>query len=512
VFEIIFPNLIWEFFLERIRSTERVSTVSSPNMMIHDTISHVLPSIEHKLRCRTVCRVWNKQIQSFPVESLVFVSDQSYHTVPFRRRSESHVYTTVSSVLEARIKSKASRKISNIVKRIQFLGFRGKPDILRVLVEESQLRFPETKRFSVSHCDAKDLDWNFASRIEFIGCDKITLPKACIHLCIDQSNVTMQDLRSVYHNKMKSVSARFTPVLRTFMLSLFPEYDIYMRRIKTTRLLRQDHDESISFNDVVDVVVTKIRERRDKFSELETLLWRSKYECFRDEKSAARELILDCHSAVVFPPPSHYLTTYQRFLGLKEVCERARDDIDPLAIVTAHGTSRPHSLVCAVESFDVSVVSFILAKGGNPQYSLVSSEDSLVSLIIASARDGGTDELILQKNSVRILSLLLSYVRIPHRRFRLGWTYVHFVAQENWIGMRRERLGLKLLCMFLDDVSVPPGVQDFDGTTALMVAAIARNIEIVSELSSRMSGPELLLTDNSGTFFGGVRLSFHGTH
>ena len=77
--------------------------------------------------------------------------------------------------------------------------------------------------------------------------------------------------------------------------------------------------------------------------------------------------------------------------------------------------------------------------------------------------------------------------------------YIHFVAQENWSRTRRERLGLNLLCILLDELAIPPSVQDYDGTTPLMVAAFAGNIEIVSELSRRMSASELMMTDDSGT-------------
>ena len=101
-----------------------------------------------------------------------------------------------------------------------------------------------------------------------------------------------------------------------------------------------------------------------------------------------------------------------------------RQHLDLTSIVTAEGTSRPCSLHIAAEMLNVPAVSLILERGmGNPQYSCTSSEDSVCSLIVATARDGSQ---IIQENAVIILTMLLPHIVKPSRQFRLGWTYVVF--------------------------------------------------------------------------------------
>jgi len=509
---------------------------------VGDIVQHVLPFVRQKLKCRVVCQVWMKEIKTVPVENLVLESDQTYRTVPYRRQEREAIHAIVSSERDAKRKLEAVRNISNIVKHIEFLGFRGNKNILRVLVREFESMFPETKRVSISYCDAKDVDFNTIAssrKIEFIGCNDLVLPQKCDYLYIDQSNVTMEDLQVVHHDQMKFVSARFTPALRTFLLSVFPQFDTYLRRVRNDNFVQ--HYQTISFSNFLDLVTSKITQGRDHFSRLDMLIWTSNYEArFDDLKSAVRELVLDCYTG----RHGAFLTMYQQFLF-----SDMRQHLDLTSIVTAEGTSRPCSLAIAAEMLNVSAVSLILERGmGNPQYSCTSSEDSVCSLIVATARDTSQ---IIEENAVKILKMFLPHIDKPSRQFRLGWTYVlfervslkrnesenmfqsypsnsniafmyhsrissnitkyltsrfvlehryiHFVAQENWSQTRRGHLGLDLLCILLDDLAIPPSVQDYDGTTPLMVAAFAGNILIVSELSRRMNASELMMTDDSGT-------------
>jgi hypothetical protein len=403
--------------VERFKAQRRVFITTKMKKNVGDIVQQVLPFLRQKLKCRIVCRVWMEQIKTVPVENLVLESDQTYRTVPYRRREREAIHAIVSSERDAKRKLEAVRNISNIIKHIEFLGFRGNKNILRVLVREFESMFPETKRVTISYCDAEHIDFNTIAssrRIEFIGCDDLVLPKKCDYVYIDQSNVTMEDLQIVHHDQMKFVSARFTPALRTFLLSVFPQFDMYLRRVRNDNFARLD--QNLSFSDFLDLVTSKITQGRDHFSRLDMLIWTSNYESrFDDLKSAVRELVLDCYAE----NNGAFLTMYQQF-----VFSDMRQHLDLTSIVTVEGTSRPCSLHIAAEMLNVPAVSLILERGmGNPQYSCTSSEDSVCSLIVATARDGSQ---IIQENAVIILTMFLPHIVKPSRQFRLGWTYVVF--------------------------------------------------------------------------------------
>lgn len=323
------------------------------------------------------------------------------------------------------------------------------------------------------------------------------------YLHVDSTSFTTVALKKILAiaKTLVYVSARYTPALNDLVELCSPRFH--------TDIFQMNRP----FRSTVDDLAQRVA--LTTFSHAQNVLWKTNYELYvgptRDFSNAAKALLIDTyyHNGDSEPVSLYNLSILNDRLEITNDWMRDLFDFPskrPLEYYATAGTTyggvhenslRFSSLHCACQTKNIELVNYLMSKNwSNPLYRCFSSEDSICISIVSRDVVHPHQWLSTIRNIVNYARAHAPSVHFQQSQFRLGWTYLHFVAQEMFGEDGREmvRLFVRTGC----DVST----RDYDGTTALMVAAAATNVHVLEELLDHtVKSPESTLNepDDEGT-------------